>query len=154
MREFISHLSKAIDVPATMLLDWAREPDLSPIWSSWKSEYGRHLRMFSHEEELALREFILTNLINSGLFFTDSDFRLLAMQLYSETHPDDNPRGYGCSSGYIYDFKRRRRLPSRKNHYDKHPTVDPEAWPESAQRMELFIDTMDGDRIVNFDKIN
>jgi hypothetical protein len=110
--------------------------------------------VFSDEEGLALREFILANFINPGLFFTDSDFRLLAMQLYSETHPGHDPRGFGYLNSYIYDFKRQRGLDSRKNHYKRRPTVDLEARAKFAQRMKRLIETMDGDRIVNCDETN
>jgi hypothetical protein len=154
IRGFISRLSKTTSVPRTTLLDWRRQLNLSLTWSPWNTEYGKHLRVFSDEEGLALRVFILANFINPGLFLTDSDFRLLVMQFYSETHPDHNPRGFGCWNGYIYHFKRQRGLASRKNHYKRRSTVDPEARAEFAQRMECLIETMDGDRIVNCDEKN
>jgi hypothetical protein len=61
--------------------------------------------VFSGEEELASREFIIANFISPGLFFTDSDFRLLAMQLHPEKYHDLDPRGFVCSKGHIYDCR-------------------------------------------------
>jgi hypothetical protein len=78
-----------------------------------------------------LREFFLASFTKPGLFFTHSDFSLLAMQSLSEKHPGQDQSGFHCSNGYIYVAR-----------------------AAFLQRMQHLLDTIDGDRIVNCDETN
>jgi hypothetical protein len=66
--------------------------------------------------------------INKGSVFTDGDFRLLAIEKYYEWNPIDvesdeatTIRDFTASRGFVYDFKKRHRISSRRAHYKRRP---------------------------------
>jgi hypothetical protein len=75
--------------------------------------------------------------INKGSVFTDEDFRLLllAVEKYYEWNPIDvesdeatTIRDFTASKGFLYDFKKRHRISSRRAHYKRRPK------PNEAQK--------------------
>ena len=73
-----------------------------------KNGYKRKRRaIFTIEEENAIADYIRTNIIETGQFFTDNDFRTIAITAFLEKYQDcEKILSFNCSNGFIYDFKK------------------------------------------------
>ena len=81
---------------------------------------GAHQRIFTDEEERSIAEFIRANILEQGLYFTDEDFRYWVMQAFLEKHQDDEQiKQFNASNGFIYNFKQRNGISSRRAHFKR-----------------------------------
>ena len=98
------------------------------------SSRGEHNRIFSAEEERSIADFIRQNILEPGYYFTDDDFRQWIVQAFLEKHRDNDEElpEFNASNGFIYDFKRRNNISSRRAHFKRRT-------PTSASRIEPWI---------------
>ena len=100
------------------LHDWADALRKDPNFNPLVTKCGQHLRIFTDEEEDAITDYIITNILLQGILFTDEDFEDLIMQAFLEKHRNDPEdaliRQFSVSKGFIYDFKINHRIASKK----------------------------------------
>jgi hypothetical protein len=149
----IGHQAK---IPQTTLYRWHRNWRQDPEWRPWgrKVRDDPPRRIFSDEEEAALREFIIENYVVPGALFTNADFQRIAMDAYLMKYKDsDTPPPFNCSKGFIKDFKSRNSFSSRRAHYKRRPKREAgfmDAWMEE---MRTSLETVSSlDRVVNCDE--
>jgi hypothetical protein len=141
--------------PTTLYLWYPTWKD-RPQWRPWRvEETDRHLRIFTTEEEIAIREFITANYVTPGALFTNEDFPRIGMQAFLAKHQDseDLPE-FNCPNGFIKDFKSKNGVSSRRAHYKRRPEKDSmieDAWMEEMR--ELMDSRPNPDRIVNCNEI-
>jgi hypothetical protein len=82
------------------------------MWLPWHTCAGRQKRIFSDEEEAALVSFVRDNFIACDLNFIDSNFREIAMNVFSTKKEDADPDlpMFQCSAGFVSMLKARDRL--------------------------------------------
>jgi hypothetical protein len=65
-----------------------------------------------------MREFIVTNCLIPGHYFTDQHFLHVATDAYlSKFHDSEDAPEFNCSKGFSWLFKQRNRCASRRAHY-------------------------------------
>lgn len=84
--------------------------------------HGTFNRIFTDEQEANIVEYIDTNYIQQGKYFSDSAFQTVAFEAFDEIYKDsDNIPKFQCSSHFIFDFKNRHRISSRLAHFRQRP---------------------------------
>jgi hypothetical protein len=125
-------------------------------WVPWETIRGQHLRIFTEEEETAMADYIRENFVRPGYLFSDSDFRLVAIQAYLEKHHAETASedlNFLCSSTFMSDFRFRNRFSLRVFHYKRRPiVVDHERNERWIAEIAQLIRSVDPDRIVNIDE--
>ena len=90
------------------LKDWRRKLQIDPTYDPTKKQI-RSTKIFMPEEE--------DNIIRPGYFFTDDYFREHIISEYLRKYKDsDNIKKFMASDGYIFNFKEKHRISSRKCH--------------------------------------
>lgn len=121
----IQKISQHTGFKVRTLYDWANALKKDPNFDPLVTKCGQHLRIFTDEEEDAITDYIITNILLQGILFTDEDFEDLIMQAYFEKHrndPEDAPiKQFTVSKGFIYDFKKNHRITSKKCHTKRRP---------------------------------
>ena len=149
----ISDLHKKYGVPERTLRRWRQLSKSDRDWRPYHTENrGSHHRIFTDAEENSITEFIVENYFQPGWVFHDEDFKFIAMQAYLEKHGDDAEfKNFQCSKGFIWDFKKRNKLSSRRAHYKRRPATkyDPEKW---VAEVKQILETVPHDRVLNADE--
>jgi hypothetical protein len=149
----IGHETK---IPQATLYRWHKNWQNDRDWRPWgrKTHEDPPRRIFSDEEETALREFIIANYVTPGTLFTDDDFRRIAMNAFLLKHKDsEKPPPFNCSKGFIKDFKVRNSFSSRRAHYKRRPkreSMTQDAWMEEMRTLMKTVSNPD--RVVNCDE--
>ena len=85
----IYRISKNTCIPESTLRNWKKCLTIDPEWRPWKKNHGSGHRIFTDEEECAIKEYIVNCFINPGFIFTNEDFIDVAMNAYLTKHPDE-----------------------------------------------------------------
>ena len=119
-----------------------------------KIGYKRKRRaIFTIQEEDAIADFIRTNIIEPGQFFTDNDFRTIAITAFLEKYQDyEKIPSFNCSNGFIYDFKKRHHFSSRRMHLKRRPNIEEENILQWKQKIKSLLKEVPKDHIVNVDE--
>ena len=103
------------------LKDWRRKLQIDPTYDPTKKQI-RATRIFTPEEEDNIATFIKENIIRPGYFFTDDDFRELIISEYLRKYNNsENIKKFNASNGYIFHFKEKNKISSRKCHIRRRP---------------------------------
>ena len=148
----IQKISKHTQFKIRTLYNWAEEIKKDPSFNPLNKKCGNHRRIFTDEEEDAISDYIIQNILMAGILFTDEDFEDLIMQAFLEKHRDDDdiPQ-FAASKGFIYDFKRNHGFSSRKCHTKRRP--DNKKYDKTfIQSMEWLFSNVDSHYIVNVDE--
>jgi hypothetical protein len=142
-------------IPQTTLYRWYRTWKECPKWCPWRAEESyRHLCVFTTEEKIAIREFIIANFVISDILFTNEDFPRITMQAFFIKHQySEDPPEFNCSNGFIKNIESRKKFSSRRAHYKWRPKKDSiieDAWMEEMR--DLMHSTSNPDRLVNRDE--
>ena len=154
-RESIYKLSKLSDIPETTLKYWKRCLTINNDWRPWNNNHGLGHRIFTNDEEIAIKEFIVSNFLSQGYYFTDEDFVDIASQAYLEKNHQNNQmiqKDFLISRGFIYDFKKRNRISSRRPHVKRRPLISETDKNEFIQKIQNLLSTKDHSRIINADE--
>ena len=119
----ITGIHQVTGIPLSTISRWHRSLCLNPRFNPLDKKYGQHKRIFTDEEEDSLADYIVDNYIIPGHYFTDDDFRELALQAWKEKYipilnsSDPEIRSqykeFTCSRGFIYDFKYHHHFSSK-----------------------------------------
>ena len=118
-------------IPRSTLCGWRDKLSVNPNWRPYTTfQYGMCHRIFTDDEENALAEYIIENIIKPHLYFSDRNFVYLANNAFLEKYrdtDDENIPQFLCSHSFVTDFKTRHRITSRRAHFMKRPELlDPD----------------------------
>jgi hypothetical protein len=112
-----------------------------------------HHRIFTREEEEGITDHIITDYIATGEFFTDQEFRQVAMEAFLAKYNEaDAIPPFNCSNGFISDFKERNHFSSQRAHDKRRPTSDPAIVDQWLAEIRDLLMIAPLTRIVNCDK--
>lgn len=158
----ISKISKETNIPTSNLSRWRQELLKNPDYTPLIKKVGLHNRVFTDDEENAIAEFIVENYIKPKLFFTDSDFKEIALIAWQEKYlpildsEDESVRKkykeFHCSEGFINDFKKNHKFSSKRCHLKRRPDPDDEYAQQFIDEIKQLLDTVDHERILNCDE--
>ena len=151
----IKKISAQTNFKVRTLYEWRdsilKNPDFNPL----NKHTNESRRIFTEEEEDAISDYIISEILMQGILFTDEDFEQLIMDAFLEKHmndPEDSPLPqFQASKGFIYDFKKNHRLSSRKCHTKRRP--DNKKYDEKFQQsIEWLFANVDPTYIINVDE--
>ena len=121
----IPNISKHTKFKVKTLYEWSDRLKKDPNYSPLSQQYGKHRRIFTDEEEDNITDYIITQILLKGILFTDQDFEDLIMCAFIEKFKDEEdykkiPQ-FVCSKGFIYNFKKKHRLSSKRCHAKRRP---------------------------------
>jgi hypothetical protein len=152
--ELISHVRALTGIPETTLRRWREMIGRDPEWRPWYTHRGEPLRIFTPIQELAMATFLTDNFIRPGLIFTDAHFQELATNTLFANHaaPGESLPSFQCSNGFIWAFKKRHSLTSRRIHYKRRPAVTEEQRQKCLRTIRELMSSVPHSRIVNCDE--
>lgn len=116
-------LNEEFGVPLSTLYRWTNKWEINPKWSpADTSVHGNFHRIFNDDEEKNMVEYIDSNYINPGNYFSGIHFQSLAFEAFDEKfgEEEDMPH-FNCSPQFIQDFKERNKITSRVAHFRQRP---------------------------------
>lgn len=151
----IRELSRRTGIPIASISRWHSLWLVDHSYRNYNYEAkGTTKRIFTVEEEQSIAEFIRSNVIKAGVYFTDEDFRDLIMNAYLLKYLDEDsiPRDFRASNGFIWDFKRRNHFSSRKSHYKRRTESSPAFIEEWKRQVAEVFANVPLDHILNCDE--
>lgn len=157
-------ISEETGIPTSTLSRWAHKLEEDPSFDPLDTKYGEHLRIFTDDEENNISDFIVENFIIPGNYFTDEDFKEVAMIAWREKYlplinddDDDNAirkkvKEFHCSAGFISDFKENHRFSSKKMHLRRRPGKRTDEEKDFMKEMKDIIRYEKPERILNCDE--
>ena len=148
-----AYLAYHYKLPGSTLRTWKSKIKADPEYDI-QSGYKRNRKaIFTVDEEKAIADFIRINIIEQNQYFTDQDFKIIAMNAYLEKYQNnDNPPKFNCSNGFVYDFKKRNNFSSRRTHLKRRPVVNDDDIRKWRRKIKNIMNTVPKDRIVNVDE--
>ena len=134
------------------LKDFHRKLKDNPDFTPCHKQIRPNKRIFTIEEENNVAEFIKEEIIKPGYFFSDDDFRELIINAYLEKYRDaENIKQFNASDGYIWDFKNKYRISSKKCHIRRRPEKG--SFESSfVNKIQKLKKECDNDYIINIDE--
>jgi hypothetical protein len=102
--------------------EWRKKWIVDCDWPRWNYQNpGVHDRLFTPQEEAAIKEFTVTNYFIPKVLFTNEDFRDVAISAFLEKHPDIDTAvpSFNVPAGFIAGFKLRNGFSSRSCHLNR-----------------------------------
>ena len=107
------------------LYNWADALRKDSNFNPLNKKCGTHTRIFTDEEEDAISDYIIENILRAGILFTDEDFEDIIMCAFLEKHKDDPATtslpNFSASKGFIDNFKKCHGFSSRRCHTKRRP---------------------------------
>ena len=151
----LTELHDRYGVPCSTLSRWRHRSETEPDWRPYNFDArGRHHRVFTDEEEDAIKSHIVDNNINTGIGFRGVDFVSIAMQAFLEKHSDtETIKDFKCSAHFTRNFMKRNHLSLRRGHYKRRPPERNDAVINDfvADIVSLLRST-DHNRVINADE--
>ena len=140
-------------VPRSTLYNWKAKMERNPGFDPLVTGYGQHLRIFTPEEERVISREIRETFLDTGLLFTDQEFRQFIMGWYVKKFKNCKKiPSFNCSAGYISDFKWRNRFRSRKCHLKRRSEIDPAKAAEWTAEIKTLLQENDPNFVLNCDE--
>lgn len=118
----IPKIAQKTGFKATTLYEWRERLRKNPDYNPLIKETNQNKRIFNDAEEDAIADFIFDTVFVTGSLFTNIDFKELAMDAFLEKHiNDEKTPNFNVSDGFIFRFKQRHRISSRKCHLKRRP---------------------------------
>jgi hypothetical protein len=112
-----------------------------------------HHRIFIREEKEAITDHIIADHIATGQFFTDQEFRQVAMDAFlAKYNETDAIPPFNCSDGFISDFKEQNHFSSRRAHDKWRPMSNPAIVDQWLAEIPDLLMIAPLNRIVNCDE--
>ncbi len=148
----IQKISQHTKFKVRTLYNWAAELKKNPSFNPLEKKLGKHKRIFTDEEEDAITDYIIQNILIAGILFTDEDFEDLIMTAFMEKYRNStNIPHFSASKGFIYDFKKNHGIVSRKCHTKRRP--DNKKYDQVfIQAMTYLFNNVDPHYIINIDE--
>ena len=122
-KQICSTLQARYGATKTTLYRWINKWKMDPSYDPTNtSVHGNFHRIFTDEQEGNIIQYIKTNFIQKGNYFSDFYFESVIYNAFNEIYPDPKkaPR-FECSPGFINDFKNRNKISSRLAHFRQRP---------------------------------
>ena len=149
----MAYMAYHYKIPSSTLRTWKAKIEDDPAYDIQKGYKRNRRAIFTIEEEKAIADFIRTNILAQNQFFTDQDFKVIAMNAYLEKHKDSEfPPNFNCSNGFVYDFKKRNGFSSRRTHLKRRPAIKDDDIRKWKRKIRALLKTVPKDNIVNVDE--
>jgi hypothetical protein len=140
-------------MPRSTIFFWKVKWRMDHEWRPWHLDnHGRHNKIFTNEQELAIVDEILVRYIAKSQLFSSHTFRTIIMRHAQEA--GYSPDQVKCSNHFIASFKKRHRLASRRFHLRRRNQA--RSGPETAEWIEamrqLLFSVADHNHIINCDE--
>jgi hypothetical protein len=131
VRGDLARIKQRFGIPASITTGWRNNWLQDPYWRPYRRyRRSKSRRIFNDDQEKELLTLISRRFLDKGFPFTDVDFRLMAIEKYYQLHRIDPEsdrwfaeiRDFTSSNGFIYGFKKRNHISSRRAHYKRRPT--------------------------------
>ena len=148
----MKQIETATGVSYNTLKDWRRKVIADANYTPYHKQTRPKRRIFTIEEEENIAQFIKDEVIRPGYFFSDQDFRELIINAYLEKYRDsENIKYFNASDGYIFDFKNKFRISSKKCHVRRRPEKG--TFEDGfLQKIKKLKKECDNDFIINIDE--
>ena len=151
----IYKLSRMSEISESTLKYWKKRLTIDNNWRPWKNNHGNGHRIFTDQEEAAIKSYIFSNFVDQGYYFNDGDFADVIYQAYLEKYMQSEeivPKDFLISKTFISDFKKRNNISSRRPHVKRRPTIPDDAKKKFIDEMQELLQTIDHSRIINADE--
>ena len=110
----VQKISESTKFKIRTLYEWRDALKENPNFNPLEKKTNQDKRIFTDEEEDAISDYIITEILSKGILFTDEDFEELIMEAFLEKHRNDPEDAeiphFNASKGFIYDFKKNHGL--------------------------------------------
>ena len=147
----IGDIARKYKIPRSTVYYWNSRLDHDSSYTPLESKCGRHLRVFTDEQEIELARRIREQYIYKHVYFTNQDFRELAISYWNELNIS---KPFNCSDGFITAFKKRHKFCSKRPHLKRRPKTEwksEEAWKAEIRDL-LRRDDVSLDYVLNCDE--
>ena len=155
----LSKISQETGIPFSTIQRWQSKLKGDPHFTPLIRKYGEKRKIFTDEEENSISDYIVSNFIQTGTYFTDEDFRQIAFAAWNEKYAmnllngdSENVPEFQCSNGYIYDFKKNHGFSSKKFHFKRRPTFKAKHETTYFDRIVNLLVSVPKHRILNCDE--
>ena len=158
----LQKVSSETGIPYSTISRWHQQLAKNTKFNPLNRKWGEHKRIFTDYEEDSIADFILENYIKKGLYFTDDDFREIALAAWREKYlplldsEDENIRKefkeFHCSAGFIADFKYHHRFSSKVFHIKRRADPNNEKEQKFMSEMKQIFETIPHSHIINADE--
>jgi hypothetical protein len=142
-------------IPVPTIYYWHKCWVSNHNWRPWDpTHHGMHNRTFRDQDEDEMVKQIDEEYTQRGRLFTNESFRRMAARTYAgliDEDADDIPN-FNASNGFIWRFKKRHELVSRKAHPKRRPTVSDQEKIQFIQMLSELLKFENNDRILNADE--
>ena len=73
-------------IPYSIISCWHQQLSKNARFNPLNRKWGEHKRIFTDQEQDAIADFILENYIKKGRYFTDDDFREIALAAWQDKY--------------------------------------------------------------------
>lgn len=154
-RGIIPLIAKHTHFKLRTLYNWADALRKDPNFNPLNKKCGNQHRIFTDEEEDAISDYIIENILKAGFLFTDEDFEDIIMCAFLEKYKDATEfqtiPNFNASRGFISNFKRCHGFFSRRCHTKRRPS-NKKYDHTFIESMNFLFDNVDPHYIVNIDE--
>lgn len=155
----LSNVSRTTGIPLATIIRWRKNILEDPSFNPTNKKHGQHLRIFTDYEENSIADYIVDNYIICGMYFTDEDFKEIALLAWQEKYlpmldmnNQDDFKEFHCSAGFIDDFKKNHRFSSKMFHLKRRPESSAEFEKPFLDEITKLLLIVPNDRILNCDE--
>lgn len=150
----IPEISATSKIPRSTLYSWATHAKSDPDWSPQFHKIGCHRRIFTPSEENNIAKWILTEILEKKMLFTDADCREILLREWRAKLAREPGLKllFSCSAGYIHNFKKRNGFSSRRAHYKRRPKTDVDQCTQWTESISNLLKSKDNRLILNCDE--
>jgi hypothetical protein len=159
----LTALSKVTGISTSTLGTWKAHLATNPDWRPSRAAYADHRRIFTDNEEAKLILWVTHTYLESGLYYTDSDFQLDCRMFYNLLDQDESgeladediirPR-FQASRQFVQDFRHRHRMALRRPSMKRRRTVSKEELEAFVERARHVMEQYPANRVINVDETN
>ena len=158
----LAEVSNQTGIPYSTISRWHQALGKNTRFNPLDRKWGQHKRIFTDQEEDMIADYIVLNYIQPGIYFTDEDFKELALQAWQEKYlpiyNSDDPeirkqfKEFHCSRGFIVDFKYHHNFSSKVFHIKRRANPNSPIEQKFLKEMANLFEHVPLSRILNADE--
>ena len=157
-------ISSTTGIPKSTISTWRKKLRINPQWRPKRTNYGRHTRIFTEEEEIALMGQIREQFLSKDLFYSDKDFQYDCIAFYNKLIndkiekikkkelPPQRFKNFKCSPHFIIDFRKRWNHSLRRPNLKRRPSASKEQIEKFKEHVRCMIQKYGRSKVINMDE--
>jgi hypothetical protein len=163
----IAKLAAKVNIPASTVQTWKMNVDIDPTWRPSHEAYSDTQRTFTDEEEQRLLTQVMTSFLEKGLYYSDADFKVDALQFHQHLVAEAEAealstgrtdpivvRAFKYSPPFIIDFRKRHMMSLRRPSIKRRPTTTDAQVRAFVENVKELMRIVPAERIMNIDETN